>query len=205
MAKGIPVIGRAPDKKAKIINVDELGNLKVSQLESKLDGIENKLVALEQKLTDGSQKVTLSGTIVTSEVLFPRQVRQQGETNRILRTPPAGAKGFAIKHIIYGVTGNFSSEQGSKLFVETRGVNSTSGTFVLFSVPINPTYTSGHHQVVVVYPGIAPDGLVIAAGRQFKVISMPASLFSWIFFIQTSGTFTAEQGVDSEVVLQWIA
>lgn len=62
MAKGIPVIGRAPDKKAKIINVDELGNLKVSQLESKLDGIENKLVALEQKLTDGSQKVTLSGT-----------------------------------------------------------------------------------------------------------------------------------------------
>ena len=56
MAKGIPVIGRAPDKKAKIINVDELGNLKVSQLE-------NKLVALEQKLTDGSQKVTLSGTI----------------------------------------------------------------------------------------------------------------------------------------------
>lgn len=64
MAKGIPVIGRAPDKKAKIINVDELGNLKVSQLESKLDGIENKLVALEQKLTDGSQKVTLSGTKV---------------------------------------------------------------------------------------------------------------------------------------------
>ena len=56
MAKGIPVIGRAPDKKAKIINVDELGNLKVSQLE-------NKLVALEQKLTDGSQKVTLSGPL----------------------------------------------------------------------------------------------------------------------------------------------
>jgi len=149
--------------------------------------------------------VQLSGTSVTSEVLFPRQVRQQGETNRILRTPPAGAKGFAIKHIIYGVTGNFSSEQGSKLFVETRGVNDASGTFVLFSVPINPTYTLGHHQVVVVYPGIAPDGLVIASGRQFKVISIPASLFSWIFFIQTSGTFTAEQGVDSEVVLQWIA
>ena len=68
MAKGIPVIGRAPDKKAKIINVDELGNLKVSQLESKLDGIENKLVALEQKLTDGSQKVTLSGTF-TEDIL----------------------------------------------------------------------------------------------------------------------------------------
>jgi hypothetical protein len=63
LAKGIPVIGRAPDKKAKIINVDELGNLKVSQLESKLDGIENKLVTLEQKLTDGSQKVQLSGTM----------------------------------------------------------------------------------------------------------------------------------------------
>ena len=70
MAKGIPVIGRAPDKKAKIINVDELGNLKVSQLESKLDGIENKLVALEQKLTDGSQKVTLSGTNVEIVKIF---------------------------------------------------------------------------------------------------------------------------------------
>ncbi|WP_461369217.1 hypothetical protein [Candidatus Darwinibacter acetoxidans] len=72
MAKGIPVIGRAPDKKAKIINVDELGNLKVSQLESKLDGIENKLVALEQKLTDGSQKVTLSGTDVVIGLLADR-------------------------------------------------------------------------------------------------------------------------------------
>lgn len=72
MAKGIPVIGRAPDKKAKIINVDELGNLKVSQLESKLDGIENKLVALEQKLTDGSQKVTLSGNDVVIGLLADR-------------------------------------------------------------------------------------------------------------------------------------
>lgn len=72
MAKGIPVIGRAPDKKAKIINVDELGNLKVSQLESKLDGIENKLVALEQKLTDGSQKVTLSGNDVVIGLLVDR-------------------------------------------------------------------------------------------------------------------------------------
>jgi len=72
LAKGIPVIGRAPDKKAKIINVDELGNLKVSQLESKLDGIENKLVALEQKLTDGSQKVTLCGNDVVIGLLADR-------------------------------------------------------------------------------------------------------------------------------------
>jgi len=64
LAKGIPVIGRTPDKKAKIINVDELGNLKVSQLESKLDGIENKLVALDSKFADGSAKVALSGTKV---------------------------------------------------------------------------------------------------------------------------------------------
>lgn len=68
MAKGIPIIGRAPDKRAKIVNVDEMGNLKVSQLESKLDGIENKLVALEQKLTDGSQKVQLSGNIKSTKV-----------------------------------------------------------------------------------------------------------------------------------------
>ncbi len=64
MAKGIPVIGRAPDKKAKIINVDELGNLKVSQLESKLAAIESKLLALDSKFADGSAKVALSGTKV---------------------------------------------------------------------------------------------------------------------------------------------
>jgi hypothetical protein len=62
LAKGIPVIGRAPDKKAKIINVDELGNLKVSQLESKLAAIESKLLALDSKFADGSAKVALSGT-----------------------------------------------------------------------------------------------------------------------------------------------
>ena len=71
MAKGIPVMGRMPNKKAKIINVDEQGNLKVSQLESKLDGIENKLVALEQKLTDGSQKVQLKGRIDDLEINRP--------------------------------------------------------------------------------------------------------------------------------------
>lgn len=64
MAKGIPVIGRMPNKKAKIINVDEQGNLKVSQLESKLAAIESKLLALDSKFADGSAKVALSGTKV---------------------------------------------------------------------------------------------------------------------------------------------
>ena len=90
MAKGIPVIGRAPDKKAKIINVDELGNLKVSQLESKLDGIENKLVALEQKLTDGSQKVTLSGTIME---LYGATIDERPPANSV----PVGATFMAVK------------------------------------------------------------------------------------------------------------
>lgn len=153
---------------------------------------------------DGTQEVQLSGNLVVSETLFPRQVRQQGETSRILRTPPAGAKGFVVKHIIYGATGNFLSEQGSKLFVETRAVNDASGTYVLFSVPITPTYTLGHHQVVVVHPGITSEGIVAASGRQIKTVNTPASLFNWIFFTQTSGTFTAGQGVDSEVILQWI-
>jgi hypothetical protein len=31
MSKGIPVIGRDPNGKAKIVNVDEHGNLKVAQ------------------------------------------------------------------------------------------------------------------------------------------------------------------------------
>lgn len=183
----------------------EYSNEHIKAIKAELALVKAELQTIKTNQLSGDQKVQLSGNIVTSEVLFPRQIRQQGETNRILRTPPAGAKGFAIKHIIYGVTGNFSSEQGSKLLVETRGVNDASGTYALFGVPINQTYTLGHHQVVVVYPGVAPDGLAIVSGRQFKVISIPASLFNWIFFIQTSGTFTAEQGVDSEVVLQWIA
>ena len=83
MAKGIPVIGRAPDKKAKIINVDELGNLKVSQLES-------KLVALEQKLTDGSQKVTLSGTIME---LYGATIDERPPANSV----PVGATFMAVK------------------------------------------------------------------------------------------------------------
>jgi hypothetical protein len=32
MAKGIPLMGRDPDGKAKIINVDENGNVKVQQV-----------------------------------------------------------------------------------------------------------------------------------------------------------------------------
>ena len=32
MAKGIPLMGRGPDGKAKIINVDENGNVKIQYL-----------------------------------------------------------------------------------------------------------------------------------------------------------------------------
>ena len=90
MAKGIPVIGRAPDKKAKIINVDELGNLKVSQLESKLAAIESKLLALDSKFADGSAKVALSGTIME---LYGATIDERPPANSV----PVGATFMAVK------------------------------------------------------------------------------------------------------------
>jgi len=112
LAKGIPVIGRAPDKKAKIINVDELGNLKVSQLESKLDGIENKLVALEQKLTDGSQKVTLSGAVV--DILL--EINDRTQTNEVAYVGTTiGASPFPIDISGYKDVGIFINNKGSEM------------------------------------------------------------------------------------------
>jgi len=47
MAKGIPLMGRDPDGKAKMINVDENGNVKVQQ-----SGTVAKLIAYDKKTWD---------------------------------------------------------------------------------------------------------------------------------------------------------
>ena len=84
MAKGMPVMGKAPDKRAKIIGVDEQGRIQVAGLIERLNSIEDKLIELEETLTDGTAKVQLSGTAVTSEVLLDAvSVAPLSQTNNI--------------------------------------------------------------------------------------------------------------------------
>lgn len=72
MAKGMPVMGKAPDKRAKIIGVDEQGRIQVAGLIERLNSIEDKLIELEETLTDGTAKVQLSGNDVVIGLLADR-------------------------------------------------------------------------------------------------------------------------------------
>ena len=62
MAKGIPLMGRGPDGKAKIINVDENGNVKV-QLKGRIEAL-----ASERPAANTVDKGTVFWAVDTGEV-----------------------------------------------------------------------------------------------------------------------------------------
>src|SRR5690606_34726085 len=95
MAKGIPLMGRGPDGKAKIINVDENGNVKVQ----------------------------LSGTNVPQETTILTRAIRRANSNIVQINPPAGlhVRGVAIVCRIYGVTGTFGETEGLGMETGTFG------------------------------------------------------------------------------------
>ena len=62
MAKGIPLMGRDPDGKAKMINVDETGNVKV-QLKGRIDDL-----AANRPAADAVEVGTTFWAVDTGEV-----------------------------------------------------------------------------------------------------------------------------------------
>ena len=89
-------MGRDPDGKAKIINVDENGNVKVQ----------------------------LSGKIVTETTIFPRSLRTAGIPLSAVSVPQ-GATGAVFMLNVYGITGTFETGEGIKATLYIRNTKGT--------------------------------------------------------------------------------
>ena len=175
MAKGIPLMGRDPDGKAKMINVDENGNVKVQQ----------------------------SGTnVVKQEVVLQRGIYSESTGRKILNKPPE-ARGVHLYCAVPGRTGTFVSGQGLQLLCTfNRGASSgtTSYGFELKTERRSEVYL-GHHLFI----GPNFFGLGNAEGKNaIGVVCQMELTTSLNFTASITGTFEAGQGFDIEVVAVWV-
>ena len=138
MAKGIPLMGRDPDGKAKVINVDENGNVKVQ----------------------------LFGTMVKRVVAIPRSVRTQDTEFYQVRVPN-GAKGFVATLEIWGATGTFDTDEGAALYCYARGQVSTANRIVGLDLNTERSTNRYMCPVIMMYPGInhVPEGRYVQIPR----------------------------------------
>jgi hypothetical protein len=147
MAKGIPLMGRDPDGKAKIINVDENGNVKVQLFENMLS---------------------------RETVVLPREIRQV-PTATIQVLPPNGLhpKGVSLILRVFGVTGTFGTDQGiSLLSGQAGGGYPGYGAFYVSSERL----TAPGFSTIIWYPGIRSDGVVPSLNSKFNIVSVPFRL-----------------------------
>ena len=174
MAKGIPLMGRDPDGKAKIINVDENGNVKVQQ----------------------------SGTnVVKQEVVLARGIYT--ETRRGLLDKPPEARGLHLFCRVFGRTGTFGANEGISLTcIFNRGVPPSLNTYGLKVTTDTSTdnYT-GHH--IFIGPDFVGLGDAKGEYANVKVSPMVLTT-NLNFKLNISGTFEAGQGFDAEVTAVWV-
>ena len=92
MAKGIPLMGRGPDGKAKIINVDENGNVKVQQSGTRIE--EAVWVGLAIADTDSRNKLLDTSRMKNWTLII---VSSLDKPVRIIFTTMDGSYGYWIR------------------------------------------------------------------------------------------------------------
>ena len=174
MAKGIPLMGRDPDGKAKMINVDENGNVKVQQ----------------------------SGTMDTREVIRPRALLTEGETGVTIKTVPNGAKGFVAQLVVYGISGTWEAGGGVSFRAAHYAVGRTSYHFIYDSV--NSSSTQNIVIKMYPGSGtIFPTGDVVKLTNRWSNVNDILEERIGFRIDMTGGTFSAGQGVDCELRVRW--
>ena len=178
MAKGIPLMGRGPDGKAKMINVDENGNVKVQ----------------------------LSGTnVIKTETVITRGVWTTSQQSG-LTTPPVEARGFVAKLRIYGITGTFGAGEGVRMQISHR-LAGTGVTRVLRYV-YTKYQTNERVHTCLWFPGLESNIVLDstlsqeAAGEVGLMVGLPVH-DAYVFSIGILGSFDTGQGVDCDLVVEW--
>ena len=173
MAKGIPLMGRDPDGKAEMINVDENGNV----------------------------NVRLFANMLSREtVVLPREVRRASTPTAIQVRPPDGLhpKGVSLILRVFGVTGTFDTNEGIDLLSgQTGGGYPGYGAFYVGSDKL----TAPGFITTIWYPGIQSDGVALAGNSKLKIVNLPFSL--GYITLHVTGDFDTGQGFDCEVRAIW--
>src|SRR5690606_14862481 len=153
----------------------------------------------------GQAEVQLSGSRVEQTVIA-REVRQAGVTPRVAATPPIGTIGALIEHRIWGMTGTFARDQGARLeigLMKTYGV-ATSGPWYIRHTGWASVPSNNSQQVILLYPGSTLSDADNESSLQVGSLCIPVRPLTPIRLrIEIAGTFNADEGVDSEVVVTW--
>jgi len=129
---------------------------------------------------------------------FEREVRTENTSESRLYKPE-GVKGFNAYLIINGITGTFQSNEGVRLRISTGyRIN----RYVL-SETTNWTSASNRLHVITTYPGIQEGNIDLINGSSVISMSNPA-LRIISLQIEIDGEFTSGEGIDCEVVVEWL-
>jgi hypothetical protein len=175
MAKGIPLMGRGPDGKAKMINVDENGNVKVQQ----------------------------SGIMDTREVIRPRALLTKGESSVTIKTVPTGAKGFVAQLIVHGISGTWEADGGVSFRVAHYSASRSAYHFVYDSINSSVAQDIVIKMYPGLGTAVPTGGVVKLTDRWSNVNDILEERVGFRIDI-TGGTFSEGQGVDCELRVRWL-
>ena len=175
MAKGIPLMGRGPDGKAKIINVDENGNVKVQQ----------------------------SGYMDTREVIRPRALLTESESSVTIKTVPTGAKGLVAQLIVHGISGTWEANGGVSFRVAHYSASRSAYHVIYESVNSSTTEDVVIKLYPGLGTAVPTGSFVKLTDRWSNVNDILEERVGFRIDI-TGGTFSEGQGVDCELRVRWL-
>ncbi|MGM0409183.1 MAG: hypothetical protein ACQEQF_00355 [Bacillota bacterium] len=135
------------------------------------------------------------GRNVSNETIINRAVRTSTVTEEI--SVPTGVTGMIAYLTSYGMTGTFADGEGFSLEIQSRKNNKS-------SLKYSTDYSDSTSFVQSIYWGNYNN---IVGGDELGevlVASIPLSR-EMRFRINISGTFEAEEGIDCELVVEWIS
>lgn len=138
------------------------------------------------------------------DVLITRSIRNSPIINTVIEVPPT-AKGAYIEHAVYGVTGTFENGEGHELRVIMSHATYGSWQALRWESDYSLQRSSDNAgQGAIIYPGASQGGFEArGTGDSFLVAGIPA--FGYIRIdLNILGTFEEGEGIDSEVMVQWL-
>lgn len=156
-------------------------------------------IAVNEK---GEVITQLTGSKVEKDTLNGRKIRTSN-SGLVRIDRPSGVKGFVVYLMIHGVTGTFSDNEGVSIRLRTYAQSTDGGSTVISSQATKKTSISDRTHLIYFYPSTDLSNLGNPGGSEMIAISVPApSVISPQ--IEIEGQFEEGEGIDCEVVIEWL-
>ncbi|WP_163579148.1 hypothetical protein [Gracilibacillus saliphilus] len=155
---------------------------------------------------DGSANVQVTGSLIDKPLT--RRVSTSGTATNIIIDQKIGVKGVFISLIVHGVTGTFSSGQGISLRVLTNAGTEyigQNGRLRLTDDSFTKINSAGQ-QIAVFYPDLSIDPTDFYANGGYIDHKVYPFFLGGVLRVSTgiTGTFGSGEGIDYEVVIQYL-